>query len=223
MHHTAGAARGNAPSLGVCISGRRDLPGPLCNVLIGRDLTCYVIAAGRANHAGPGSWGGAVGNSSVYGIEIENVGTPKESWSGDMLDVSTQAAAALADDRIPHNMICQHKEWAPRRKIDMHTISGDAFRRLLTQLERPHEPPIVTLSPESEEDEMSVPICIRMADGQSFYVVDGIHAMQVDESVYNIYKYAEAVEKRQRTRTMKASEWRQAQKGLHLLPSKVES
>ncbi|MEO5837776.1 MAG: peptidoglycan-binding protein, partial [Acidimicrobiales bacterium] len=51
-HHTAGGRTGNAPSLNICINGRSDLPGPLCNVLIGRDGTCYVIAAGRANHAG---------------------------------------------------------------------------------------------------------------------------------------------------------------------------
>jgi N-acetyl-anhydromuramyl-L-alanine amidase AmpD len=35
----------------------------------------YVIAAGRANHAGEGGWKGLSGNSSVYGLEIEHTGT----------------------------------------------------------------------------------------------------------------------------------------------------
>ena len=60
-HHTAGPRKGNAPSLGVCINGRADLPGPLCNVLVGRDGTCYVVAAGRANHAGAGGPIGPIG------------------------------------------------------------------------------------------------------------------------------------------------------------------
>jgi hypothetical protein len=75
-HHTAGPRTGIAPSLGVCINGRRDLPGPLCNLFLDRAGTVYVVASGRANHAGAGSWAGLTGNASVYGLEIENVGTP---------------------------------------------------------------------------------------------------------------------------------------------------
>jgi hypothetical protein len=119
-HHTAGPATGNAPSLEVCTYGRPDLPGPLCNVLMGRDNTCYVIAAGRANHAGNGGWRGLSGNSSVYGIERENVGTSSEPWRPDQTD-----AAAKADA----DMVCRHAEWAPSRKIDTHDIDGNDLRR----------------------------------------------------------------------------------------------
>lgn len=128
-HHTAGPPTGNAPSLNVCISGRPDLPGPLCQVLIGRDNTCYVIAAGRANHAGSGGWNGLAGNSSVFGIERENVGTPAEPWRESQTDTAARAHAALIRGRAQAAAVCRHQEWAPGRKIDTHTLTGDELRR----------------------------------------------------------------------------------------------
>jgi hypothetical protein len=134
-HHTAGPRRGNAPSLGICIRGRADLPGPLCNVFQARDGTVYVVAAGRANHAGAGGWAGLQGNSSVYGLEIENVGTSAEPWSEAQLDTAARVAAALA----PASLCCMHKEWTPR-KVDMHTVAGSAMRARVTKLRGPKPP-----------------------------------------------------------------------------------
>jgi len=131
-HHTAGSRVGNAPSLGICINGREDLPGPLCHVLIGRDLTCYVIAAGRANHAGAGGWNGLVGNSSVFGIERENVGTTAEPWTDAQTKHSAKCHRALLRGENISN-ICRHQEWAPTRKIDTHTIQGSTLRMLAAQ------------------------------------------------------------------------------------------
>ena len=51
-HHTVGPKNGNMPSLNTLINGRPDLPGPLAQLGLGRDGTYFVIAAGRANHAG---------------------------------------------------------------------------------------------------------------------------------------------------------------------------
>lgn len=129
-HHTAGGRTGNAPSLGICTNGRADLPGPLCNVLIGRDGTCYVIAAGRANHAGKGGWQGLSGNSTVYGIERENVGTTAEPWTPKQTEIAQRAHAALIRDlKTPNpSLVMEHKEWAPGRKSDAHTISGNDMR-----------------------------------------------------------------------------------------------
>lgn len=125
-HHTAGAASGNAPSLRICINGRSDLPGPLCNVLVGRDGTCYVVAAGRANHAGKGGWRGLTGNSTVYGVERENVGTPAEPWTDEQTETAARVHAALiqACSSPDPRLVCEHKEWAPDRKSDAHTIHG---------------------------------------------------------------------------------------------------
>lgn len=128
-HHTAGARSGNAPSLGICINGRAGLPGPLCNVLVGRDNTCYVIAAGRANHAGQGSWRGYSGNSKVYGVERENIGTTNEPWTEDQTHAAALTHAALLGPNGNPDLVCEHKEWAPGRKVDCHTITGANMRQ----------------------------------------------------------------------------------------------
>jgi hypothetical protein len=142
-HHTAGPPTGNAPSLNVCINGRADLPGPLCHVLIGRDNTCYVIAAGRANHAGTGGWGGLSGNSSVFGVERENVGTGAEPWTLEQYDVAAKVHAALIEAHGGRwDLVCEHKEWAPRRKIDAYGVDGNVMRDLVrSRLEAPEPSP----------------------------------------------------------------------------------
>lgn len=123
-HHTAGPARGNSPSLGICINGRAGLAGPLCNVFQARDNTIYVVAAGRANHAGTGGWRGLTGNSSVYGLEVENVGTGAEPWRQDQIDTMVLVHRAFGVDP---ELVCQHKEWTSR-KIDAAGIDGNDFR-----------------------------------------------------------------------------------------------
>lgn len=132
-HHTAGGATGDVPSLGICINGRADLPGPLCNVLVARSNACYVVAAGRANHAGAGGWRGLAGNSRVWGVERENVGTPAEPWRPDQTATAAKVHAALVRGAATPDpaLVCEHKEWAPARKIDAHTLAGDLLRWLV--------------------------------------------------------------------------------------------
>lgn len=128
-HHTAGASTGDAPSLGICISGTSKTPGPLCNVLQSRSNKAYVISAGRTNNAGSGGWKGRTGNSKTWGIEVENVGTANEPWREDQLKTTALIAAALAEVKHKDSeLICEHKEWAPTRKIDRHTIQGHDLR-----------------------------------------------------------------------------------------------
>ena len=141
LHHTAGSMGRNAPSLNICVNGRAGLPGPLCHILIGRDGTCYVIAAGVANHAGVGSWQGVTGNSRAIGIEVENVGTSAEPWTPELYAVMVRACRALADEAgIPAAMVCGHKEWAPRRKVDPHSIDMRTFRHHLANPPAPELP-----------------------------------------------------------------------------------
>lgn len=56
-HWTAGrpSAKNPAPSLNICINGRSDVPGPLVQLFIDANGKLYVIASGRANHAGIGN------------------------------------------------------------------------------------------------------------------------------------------------------------------------
>ncbi|CAF1346684.1 unnamed protein product [Rotaria sordida] len=58
IHHTAGPATGNFPSLKVVRDGREDL------------------AAGRSNHAGKTIDDTIFGNSNAIGIEAEGTGIP---------------------------------------------------------------------------------------------------------------------------------------------------
>lgn len=121
-HHTAGAIKGDHPSLKLVVEGRSDLPGPLSQLFLARDGTYHVIAAGRCNHAGLGEWQGVTaGNSSFIGIEAENAGTGKDPWPDVQMDAYEAGVAAillhLGEDAV---MVAGHKEYAiPRgRKID---------------------------------------------------------------------------------------------------------
>lgn len=84
VHHTGtltSAAR-PMPTLRLLVEGRPDLPGPLSQVGVAHDGTVYVIAAGRANHAGrvsrahvTGMAPGADGNALSIGDEVDTNGT----------------------------------------------------------------------------------------------------------------------------------------------------
>ena len=145
-HHTAGPKRGDAPSLGVCINGRPGLPGPLCQIVLARSGTAHVIASGRANHAGLGGWRGLEGNTSVFGIEAENTGAG-EPWPPVQYDAYVRCVAALCRrGQIAVGMVCGHKEWAPKRKIDpagidMAKFRADVLARLGDVLPAPTKPP----------------------------------------------------------------------------------
>lgn len=137
-HHTVGPKNDNMPSLGVLKDGRSDLQGPLAQLGLGRDGTFYVIAAGRANHAGKGEWKNIkTGNNSFIGIEGENTGinkpgNPKHDypWPAIQMDAFHRGIAAILK-YIGQNesMCCGHKEYAlpGGRKIDP-TFDMDDFR-----------------------------------------------------------------------------------------------
>lgn len=128
-HHTATPekASGDYPSLNIVKNGRSDLPGPLAQLGLGRSGKVYVIASGRANHAGTGGWKGMSGNSSVVGIEAEDSGD--SVWFPIQLAAyKTLCAVLVRKMGIPVSNICGHKEWAPSRKIDPAGINMDTFR-----------------------------------------------------------------------------------------------
>jgi hypothetical protein len=134
-HHTAGSKRGNMPSLGIVTNGRPDLPGPLSQLCLGRDGTFFIVAAGRANHAGRGNWQGVTsGNTSFIGIEAENTGQTTgpnaDSWPAVQLDAYRRGVAAILK-KIGANaiMCCGHKEYAlPIGRKSDPTFDMDDFR-----------------------------------------------------------------------------------------------
>ncbi|WGH87103.1 N-acetylmuramoyl-L-alanine amidase [Auritidibacter ignavus] len=127
-HHTAGPRNGNYPSLGVVRDGRPGIPGPLAHYGLGRDGTIYVIAAGRANHAGKVSHTNYT-NSYSIGIEAENTGRG-EQWGSAQMDAYVKLCAELCKEfRLDMSRVIGHKEAAvPRgRKVDP-TFNMTTFR-----------------------------------------------------------------------------------------------
>ena len=119
------------PSLRVLIEGRSDLSGPLAQLGLGRDGTYYVIAAGRAFHAGPGVWNGvSTGNSSFIGIEAENTGLPGDRWPDIQMDAYRHGVAAILTHIGRGPECCAgHCDYAlPKGRKTDPSFSTDAFR-----------------------------------------------------------------------------------------------
>lgn len=126
-HHTGGPTSGDMPSLRLLIDGRKGLPGPLSQYGLGRSGKVYVVAAGTSNHAGAGGWKSLDSNCDVVGIEAENTG--KDPWPKRQLEAYVALVAAICDRLgIDTSMVAAHKEWAPGRKPDPHSINMDEFR-----------------------------------------------------------------------------------------------
>lgn len=164
LHHTASRiSQDPLPSLRVCQHGRSDLPGPLCNVLIGRDATVAVVTDGRANDTGGGDpcvYAALVagnplptpddrhghrmnGNPFFYDIEVENDGVG-EPWAARVLDTTAQVAAAICRHHgWGVDRVVTHRRWT-RRKVDPSFGTLNDWRDLVAA--HLHEP--------FEEDEM---------------------------------------------------------------------
>ncbi len=143
-HHTAGPPHGIMPSLGIVTNGRPDLAGPLAQLCLGRDGTFFVVAAGRANHAGGGSWQSiTTGNSSFIGIEAENTGLTNDPWPAVQIDAYSRGVAAILK-KIGANpiMCCGHKEYAlPKGRKTDPTFDMSDFRQQLGALVAGTAPP----------------------------------------------------------------------------------
>lgn len=133
-HHTAGPKKGNAPSLRVCRDGRPDLPGPLSQLVLARDGTFIIVAAGKAYHAGKGQWKpmGLLdnGNSRLIGIEAENTGLDNDQpWLEEQMEAYAKGCAAMLKHlKLPVAACIGHKEYAPGRKSDP-SFDMVAFRK----------------------------------------------------------------------------------------------
>lgn len=132
-HHSATSIRATvAAVLRLLVGGRSDLPGPLAHLGLGRDGTVYVIAAGRANHAGKARSSGTVaagdGNSLYIGIEAFNDGLG-EKWPEVQYNAYVLLCAVLSVEITKNspNTVRGHKETSVTGKIDPR-FDMDAFR-----------------------------------------------------------------------------------------------
>ena len=145
-HHTATPSRqGNMPTINTLIEGRSDLPGPLSQLGLGRDGTFYIVAAGKCNHAGAGSWQNITsGNSHFIGIEAENTGGHDDfPWPPVQLDAYHRGVAAILKHIGKGADFCAgHKEYAlPRGRKDDPDFDMDAFRAAVSAILQNTAPP----------------------------------------------------------------------------------
>lgn len=126
IHHTAtrNPNKLNLPTRNWLMAGGRQasgqlVPGPVANIGVGLDGTFYMVAAGRANHAGKGRWATIpddAGNPYFIGIEAENSGAPGDIWPDVQKDALARGTAALLR-RLGsgRQWAIGHKEWAASR------------------------------------------------------------------------------------------------------------
>lgn len=172
-HHTATSAmsKGDLPTLHILRDGRGDLSGPLSQVALSRSGVVHIIASGKANHAGRGTWQQVTQSNQTIGIEAEHPG--RGSWPTVQMETFDRLAACLLwGIEQDWSMYCHHKEWAlPRgRKVDCNfdpSAQRGRIARLLTLGPHPHVelPPART----KEEDEMG---WIFQSEGKA-YLRDG--------------------------------------------------
>lgn len=171
-HHTAGGPNGVAPSLGIVINGRSDLPGPLCNAHQQRDDVVNVVAAGVANHAGAGGWQGLRGNQTVHGLEVEHVGSDAEDFPLRRFDISARVHAAFLSGTTGNpDLLCEHYEWTPQ-KIDFWHQPGDVLRNRVRELlavgpglPAPHVP-----KPQPTEEDVKDLLLVQIKNGGQLVV-----------------------------------------------------
>ena len=158
-HHTGTPLRPgkDLPTQRVLVEGRSDLPGPLCQVGLGYSGTVYVIAAGKANHAGKGHWNGhTVGNTDSVGIEAESPGDG--TWTQAQRLAYPRVCAALHDLLgTGASLTCAHRESAEPhgRKDDPVGIDMDLLRGQVAHLLKQGPPRTAHQTTAPEGDEMT--------------------------------------------------------------------
>lgn len=166
-HHTGTTNSGNMPSLDILINGRSDLPGPLAQLGLGRDGTYYVIAAGKCNHAGQGSWqGNTFGNTCFLGIEAENGGGKIDIWPDIQMDAYRRGVAAILKHINKGAEFCAgHKEYAlPKGRKPDPLFDMDLFRSEVSKI-LDGSTPIPQLIPAVEPSGAKRPTLRRGASG----------------------------------------------------------
>lgn len=150
-HHTGATSSPSnpIPTLRTLISGRPDLPGPLAQVATAHNGDIYVIAAGRANHAG------RIGKSGVAGMPLGADGNARAI--GDEVDTNgTQQlpAAQIASMAVVSRVVTRHHgrpvTWVHRHADISGTGKWDIGSRTTRQL-RADAQKITNPDPEAPE------------------------------------------------------------------------
>jgi hypothetical protein len=136
-HHTGSSAKGwtlakeLAYAKWMFLTGRSDLPAPLCHISLGRSGTVYLGAGGRANHAGKAKASGSVaagdGNTLYVGVEWMLSGT--EAIPAKMMTAGTILNAVLCEKVTGNSVksISCHYQTSVTGKWDIGDPNGVSF------------------------------------------------------------------------------------------------
>jgi len=140
-HHTAAtsSASNPHPALNVCINGRPDLAGPLCQALVDYHGVFHVISAGRCNHAGASRGSGPIpagdGNTLMIGWEIDYNGVNQQMTAAQYNASVAATAAVLTRLGRDASYARGHRETSTTGKIDpsfidLNTMRSDVAARM---------------------------------------------------------------------------------------------
>lgn len=172
-HHTATTVAWTiAAVLRLLTGGRSGLPGPLCQFGLDRKGTVWIVAAGRANHAGKARSVGSVaagdGNELYWGIEAFNSGTG-EPWPAVQYNAYVLLVAVIQVEftGTSSRAVAGHKETSTTGKVDP-TFDMVTFRqRVAEMMDQITEEP-VTPTPVSRGERVDAAISsLRKARGNS--------------------------------------------------------
>ena len=133
-HHTAAtsSASNPHPALNICINGRPDLAGPLCQALVDYHGVFHVISAGRCNHAGASRGSGPIpagdGNTLMIGWEIDYNGVNQEMTAAQYNASIAATAAVLTRLGRDASYARGHRETSTTGKIDPSFIDLNVMR-----------------------------------------------------------------------------------------------
>lgn len=146
-HHTAGSGDTQRTAEQMALEGRPDLKPPLAQIALSRTGIVYVMAAGRANHAGKmkaiAGLPAGDGNEQLLGIEAMNTGF--EGWGPAQFGAYVRLCAALCNAYDwPAYRVLGHKETSLSGKIDPGKMSMPDFRADVARDMATLKQPVVT-------------------------------------------------------------------------------
>ena len=142
-HHTAAtsSASNPHPALNICINGRPDLAGPLCQALVDYHGVFHVISAGRCNHAGQARASGPIpagdGNTMLVGWEIDYNGVNQQMTPAQYNASLKATVAVLRRLGRDASYARGHRETSVTGKIDPSFIDLNVMRADVARLLNP--------------------------------------------------------------------------------------
>lgn len=131
VHHTGGNSDDRTYADWMALTGRSDLPAPLCQLALSRTGVVYVSAAGRANHGGTARATGPMpaGDANALYVGIEAMNNGSEGWTPVQYRAYVALCAALCEHYgWPATHVRAHKETSTTGKWDPGLLDMVQFR-----------------------------------------------------------------------------------------------